>query len=168
MERVAVFAGTFDPFTRGHEDIARRALRLFDRVILAIGRHAGKQTLFPLESRMRIIQDVFANEPRVTVDFYDGLTIDFCKAVGAGYLIRGLRSGTDFDYERTIAQANSMVNPDVETLFFVTRQEHAPITSTVVRDILIHGGDTRPFLSEKIDLARYPWNKPVAQTDSEQ
>lgn len=156
MERIAVFAGTFDPFTRGHQDITQRALGLFDRIIVAIGKHAGKQTLFPLESRRAIIHDTFLNEPRVEVADYDGLTIDFCRACGARFIIRGLRSGTDFDYERTIAQANSMVNPEIETIFFVTRQSHAPIASTVVRDLLLNNADASAFLPEGIDIKCYP------------
>ncbi len=156
MERIAVFAGTFDPFTRGHQDITRRALGLFDKIIVAIGKHAGKKTLFPLESRRAIIMDTFADEPRVKVADYDGLTIDFCREQGAKFIIRGLRSGTDFDYERTIAQANSMVEPEIETIFFVTRQAHAPIASTVVRDLLIHHADASAFLPEGIDITRYP------------
>lgn len=160
MEKVALFAGTFDPFTRGHQDIALRALNIFDRLIIAIGINEGKQALFPLESRLNIIRDTFPNEPRLTATHYRGLTIDFCRRVGARYLIRGLRSGTDFDYERTIAQANAMVAPEIETIFLVTRKEHAPIASTVVRDILVFNGDVSPFLPEGIDLNNYPYNRP--------
>lgn len=156
MEKIAVFAGTFDPFTRGHQDITLRALGLFDKIIVAIGKHAGKKTLFPLESRRAIIQDTFAGESRVEVADYDGLTIDFCRKHGAQFIIRGLRSGTDFDYERTIAQANSMVNPAIETIFFVTRQAHAPIASTVVRDLLLNKADASAFLPSGIDIKRYP------------
>ena len=155
MEKIAVFAGTFDPFTRGHQDIAMRALALFDKIVVAIGKHAGKATLFSLERRRAIIRDTFSSEPRIEVADYDGLTIDFCRERGAHFIIRGLRSGTDFDYERTIAQANSMVNPSIETIFFVTRQTHAPIASTVVRDLLRYKVDASAFLPEGIDITKY-------------
>jgi pantetheine-phosphate adenylyltransferase len=158
MERVALFAGSFDPFTIGHQDIVIRALSLFDRVVVAIGENDAKRTLFPLESRLAMICDTFAGNMRVQVANYEGLTADFCRKVGAKFIIRGLRSGTDFDYERTIAQANSMLAPEIETLFLVTRKEHAPIASTVVRDVIIHGGDVRPFMPAEIDLSRYPQN----------
>lgn len=159
MKRIAVFAGTFDPFTRGHQDITERALLLFDHIIIAIGKNEAKHTLFPLESRIAIIRDTFKGDSRISAEPYDGLTIDFCKERGAGFLIRGLRSGTDFDYERTIAQANYMVNPSIETVFFVTRQEHAPIASTVVRDLLIHGADPSKFLPMGINIHDYPCDK---------
>ena len=120
MERIAVFAGTFDPFTLGHQDIALRALTLFDRLIIAIGVNSVKKTLFPLESREAIIRDSFPNMPQITIASFNGLTVDLCRQYGARFLIRGLRSGTDFDYERTIAQANNMVYPDIETVFLVT------------------------------------------------
>ena len=109
MERIAVFAGTFDPFTLGHQDIALRALTLFDRLIIAIGVNSVKKTLFPLESREAIIRDSFPNMPQITIASFNGLTVDLCRQYEARFLIRGLRSGTDFDYERTIAQANNMV-----------------------------------------------------------
>lgn len=158
MERIALFAGTFDPFTIGHQDITMRALQLFDRVIIAIGLNEGKRTLFPLESRLAIARDAFPNEPRLEVGHYNGLTIDYCREKGAKYLIRGLRSGTDFDYERTIAQANAMVAPEIETVFLVTRKEHAPIASTVVRDLLLFDGDVSLFLPHGIDISKYPHN----------
>lgn len=158
LVRKALFAGTFDPFTRGHQDIALRMLQLFDEVVIGIGVNEGKSTLFPLESRLQIIRDTFPGEPRLSVAHYNGLTIDFCRAIGANYMVRGLRSGTDFDYERTIAQANTMIEPGIETLFLVTRKEHAPITSTVVRDLIIHGGLVSPFLPQGIDITRYERN----------
>ena len=155
MERIAVFAGSFDPFTLGHQDIALRALALFDRLIIAIGINSAKQTLFPLESREAIIRDSFPNNTNIEVASFSGLTVDLCRQYGARFLIRGLRSGTDFDYERTIAQANNMVYPDIETVFLVTRKEHAPIASTVVRDLLVHGYDASAFLPKEIDIRNY-------------
>lgn len=155
MERIAVFAGTFDPFTLGHQDIALRALTLFDRLIIAIGVNSVKKTLFSLESREAIIRDSFPNMPQITIASFNGLTVDLCRQYEARFLIRGLRSGTDFDYERTIAQANNMVYPDIETVFLVTRKEHAPIASTVVRDLLIHGYDASAFLPAEIDIRNY-------------
>lgn len=158
-ERIALFAGTFDPFTVGHQDIALRMLEMFDRVVVGIGINDCKKTLFPLESRLQIIRDTFSGEPRLKVGHYDDLTINYCRRIGAQFMVRGLRSGTDFDYERTIAQANFMVDPEVETIFLVTRKEHAPITSTVVRDLLLHNGNVTPFLPVGIDITRYKRNE---------
>lgn len=158
MERTAVFAGTFDPFTLGHQDIALRALRIFDRLIIAIGSNSAKHALFPLESREAIIRDSFPNHSNIVVTSFSGLTVDLCRQYEAQFLIRGLRSGTDFDYERTIAQANHMIHPDIETVFLVTRKEHAPIASTVVRDLLIHGYDASAFLPHEIDIRQYRRN----------
>ena len=158
-EKVALFAGTFDPFTVGHQDIALRMLSMFDRVVVGIGINECKKTLFPLESRLQIIRDTFAGEPRLSVDHYAELTITYARRIGARFLVRGLRSGTDFDYERTIAQANQMVDPEIETIFLVTRKEHAPVTSTVVRDLLIHHGNVNPFLPAGIDITRYARNE---------
>ena len=160
MERIAVFAGTFDPFTLGHQDIALRALALFDQVIIAIGVNSSKKTLFPLASREAIIRDSFPNQPRISVTTFEGLTVELCQQCGARFLVRGLRSGTDFDYESTIAQANHMVYPDIETVFLVTRKEHAPIASTVVRDLLLHGYDASAFLPTEIDIRNYARTEP--------
>ncbi len=146
MERIAVFPGSFDPFTVGHEAIVRRALNMFDKVVIAIGYNSAKSGFFSLEKRINWIETVFADEPKVTVDSYTGLTVDYCKEINAQYLLRGLRTAADFEYERAIAQVNKQMNNDVESVFLLTSPEHTPVNSTIVRDVIRHGGDATMFL----------------------
>lgn len=144
--RKAVFPGSFDPITTGHVDLVRRALPLFDEIIVAIGINSQKQTLFEVEHRKQWIEQVFADEPRIKVDVFEGLTVHFCKKVGANYLIRGLRNASDFDYEKTISQLNHIVGGQIETVFLISRPEFSHISSTIVREIIKGKGDARPFL----------------------
>ncbi len=150
LPRKAVFPGSFDPITTGHVDLVRRALPLFDQIIIAIGVNSQKQTLFDVALRKQWIEKVFAHEPRVQVDIFEGLTVHFCKKVGAHYLIRGLRNASDFDYEKTISQLNHIVGENVETVFLISRPEFSHISSTIVREIIKGGGDARPFLPEGV------------------
>jgi len=156
MKKIAVFPGSFDPFTVGHEAVVKRSLKLFDEVIIAIGANESKKgSLFSVESRIRMINTVFAGEPKVKVDSYDGLTVDFCKLKGAGFLLRGLRTAADFEYERAIAQVNKAMTPEIESVFLLTSPEHSPINSTIVKDILRHGGDASQFVPASINLKEY-------------
>lgn len=150
MEKIALFPGSFDPFTIGHESVGRRALSLFDKIIIAIGYNTNKEGFFPLNKRIDWIKQVFKDEPKVEVDKYTGLTVDFCKQTGAKYILRGLRTSSDFEYERAIAQMNKVMYPELETVFILTRPEHTHITSTVVRDIILYGGNPDSFLPEAI------------------
>ena len=151
MSRIALFPGSFDPFTRGHENIISRALPLFDNIIIAVGKNSKKGSYFSLEKRLAIIKHLYRNEPRITVDYFDGLTVNFCKEKGAGYLLRGLRTSADFEYERAIAQTNRKMEPGIETVFLLTTPELTPINSTIVREILQFGGDASQFMPEGID-----------------
>ncbi len=155
MKKIAVFPGSFDPFTIGHEAIIKRALRLFDEIIIAVGANALKKSFFTLETREAMISKVFQNEPRVKVDHYEGLTVDYCKKNGAGYIIRGLRTAADFEFERAIAQVNKVMAADVETVFLLTVPEHSHINSSIVRDIIINGGDASVFVPAVINLKDY-------------
>jgi pantetheine-phosphate adenylyltransferase len=155
MKRVAVFPGSFDPFTIGHEAIVRRALKLFDEIIIAVGDNALKKNFYPATVREEIIKKVFQNEPRVSVDHYEGLTVEYCKRNGAGYLIRGLRTSADFEFERAIAQVNKVMAPEVESVFLLTVPEHSHINSSIVRDIIINGGDASMFVPSAINLDDY-------------
>lgn len=150
MERIAVFPASFDPITRGHESIIRRALPMFDRIIVAIGQNSEKKYLFPLEQRLKWLKAVFQDEPKITADVYEGLTIDFCKEQGAHFLIRGLRTSADFEFERSIAQINKQLLPGLETVFLLAAPEYASLTSSIVREILRYGGDVRSFIPETI------------------
>ncbi len=155
MKRVAVFPGSFDPFTIGHEAIVKRALKLFDEIIIAVGDNALKKNFYPATVREEIIKKVFQNEPRVSVDHYEGLTVEYCKRNGAGYLIRGLRTSADFEFERAIAQVNKVMAPEVESVFLLTVPEHSHINSSIVRDIIINGGDASMFVPSAINLDDY-------------
>lgn len=155
MKRIAVFPGSFDPFTIGHEGIVRRSLTLFDEIIIAVGANALKKSYYPLETRKKMISVVFADEPRISVDHYEGLTVDFCKRKGANFILRGLRTAADFEFERAIAQVNKAMAYNIESVFLLTVPEHTPINSTIVRDIIRSGGDASPFVPAAINLKDY-------------
>ncbi|MBI9054166.1 MAG: pantetheine-phosphate adenylyltransferase [Bacteroidales bacterium] len=152
MEKIAVFPGTFDPFTVGHESIVNRAQDLFDKIYIAIGNNAQKDALFSLEDRIGFINQVFKNDPKIEVVHFEGLTIDFCKKLGANYILRGLRTAADFEYERAIAQVNKAMFDGIETVFLLTMPEHTPVNSSIVRDILRHGGDASQFIPKNIKI----------------
>lgn len=155
MERVAIFPGSFDPFTIGHESIVRRAMPLFDKIIIMIGFNTSKQSFFPLEKRTRWINLIFKDDPQVEVKSHEGLTVDFCKQVGANYILRGLRTSADFEYERAIAQVNKKMLPEIETVFLLTKPEHTPVNSSIVRDIILHGGDASMFLPSSLNMDEF-------------
>ena len=149
--KIALFAGSFDPFTVGHKDIVERALSLFDKIIIGVGYNANKTDFFPIEKRISWIEQTFSGNSAIEVHSYEGLTIDFARQVGAQYLLRGIRTSADFEYERSIAQTNKKIAPDIESVFLLTAPEYTPITSTIVRDILRHGGDASLFLPYTIE-----------------
>ncbi len=148
--RTAVFPGSFDPITQGHVDLVRRALPLFDRVVVAVGINSQKNYLFPLEQRIAWLEAVFAADEQVTVDRFEGLTAHYCNGIGADYLLRGLRNASDFDYEKTISQLNSIVGDGIETIFLISRPNFSHISSTIVREIIKGKGDARPFLPPEV------------------
>lgn len=158
MERIAIFPGSFDPFTIGHESVVRRALPMFDKLFIMIGYNANKKSFFSVEKRMKWINQVFVNEPRVEVRLHEGLTVDFCKEVGAKYILRGIRTSSDFEYERAIAQMNKKMHPEIESVFLLTLPEHTPINATIIRDIISHGGDASMFLPEGLDKSEFKIN----------
>lgn len=152
MKKIAVFPGSFDPITIGHESVIRRALPLFDKIIVAIGINSEKKYFFPLEKRINWIKELFEDEPKIEVDYYTGLTIEYCKKIGANYLLRGLRTSADFEYERIIAQMNKSMYPELDTVFLLTLPEHSHISSTIVREIIINGGNPEKFVPSKIKI----------------
>jgi len=146
MPNIAIFPGSFDPITKGHESIVQRALPLFDKIIVAVGHNADKKNLFSIEQRVDFIKKTFADTPKIVVETYDVLTVDFCKKHNARFLLRGLRNASDFEFERNIASINKDLCPNVETIFICTESAYSHISSTVVRDVLRHGGDVTAFL----------------------
>lgn len=153
MQRIAIFPGSFDPITKGHESVVKRALPLFDKIIIAIGVNAEKKdSFFSLEKRIEWIKQTFKNEPDVEVMEYSGLTVDFCKKMNARFILRGLRTSADFEFERAIAQTNRFLAKNIETIFLLTTPEHTPINSTIVREVYKNGGDASLFVPEGIIL----------------
>lgn len=150
---IAVFPGSFDPFTRGHESVVRRGAILFDKLIIGVGTNTTKKYMYDLQERKAMIDRVFADEDRVEVQEFSGLTVDFCKAVGARYILRGLRDGKDFFYENSIAVMNQKLSPGLETVFLLTAAEYAGISSTILREILRNDGDISPFVPEGMMIA---------------
>lgn len=152
MQRIAVFPGSFDPITRGHESVIKRALPLFDRLIIAIGENGEKKSFFSLETRLTWLNLIFGNDPRISVATYSGLTIDFCRTEKATFILRGLRTSADFEFERGIGQMNKMMCPEIETIFLLCEPEFASLSSSIVRDIIRNGGDVRQFVPDGVDL----------------
>ena len=140
MERIAVFPGSFDPITLGHYDIIHRGISLFDKVIVAIGINAEKKYMFSLEERKRFIEQAFKGEPKVEVITYEGLTIDLCRNINAGFILRGLRNPADFEFEKAIAHTNRELSK-IETVFLLTAAKTSYISSSIVRDVIRNGGD---------------------------
>lgn len=152
MEKIAVYPGSFDPITKGHEDIIKRALPLFDKIIVAIGVNANKKYMFSLEERTNWIRQTFNFEDKVEVANYEGLTVNFCRNKNASFIIRGLRNAEDFQFESSIAQMNKELAPEVDTLFYVTSPELSAYSSTIVRDIVRNGGDVTKFIPNAIQI----------------
>ena len=146
MIKKAVFARSFDPITIGHSDIIQRALPLFDHIVIAIGTNSQKKYYFDLAQRLSFIETAFAHEPSIEIATYTGLTVQFCCQIGANYLLRGLRTAADFEFERTIAQLNKQLAPNIETIFWCSLPQYSHISSTIVREVLANGGDISEFV----------------------
>tara|TARA_B100001142_G_scaffold41284_1_gene36868 strand:+ start:1260 stop:1718 length:459 start_codon:yes stop_codon:yes gene_type:complete len=152
MQKIAVFPGSFAPFTIGHQSIVDRALPLFDKIIIAIGVNTNKNQHFTIDQKMQWIKSVYSNNPKIETKQYEGLTVDFCKQENANYILRGLRDSDDFKFEKDIAQMNQDLNPDIETIFIITPSNISHISSSIVRDIIKNGGDVSKFLPKEIKL----------------
>jgi pantetheine-phosphate adenylyltransferase len=152
MNRKALFPGSFDPFTAGHFNILNRALTMFDEVVVAVGINQDKRSFFTTEQRLDMIRQAVKDVPGVTVLSYDGLTIDICRKLGIKHIVRGVRNMIDFETERSVADANRRLAPEIETIIIPTAQEFAHISSSAVRDILSHNGDTSLFMLEGVEM----------------
>jgi pantetheine-phosphate adenylyltransferase len=150
MQRICLFPGTFDPVTLGHVDIITRALPLFDKIIVGIGINTSKAPMFSPEKRASWVREIFKNEPKVEAAVYEGLTVDFCKKTGAKFILRGIRYVSDFEYEKTIADANRTLDRSIETIFLTGEPKYTSVASTIVRDIIKNGGDASHFLPEEV------------------
>lgn len=151
MKKKAVFPGSFDPLTLGHTDIIDRAIPLFDEIIIAIGTNSSKKYMFSLEQRKEFIEKTYAHEPKVIVDTYQGLTIDYCKKIKSQFILRGLRNPADFEFEKAIAQTNRKMS-EIETIFLLTSADTSYISSSIVRDILVNHGDVSMFVPKSVSL----------------
>ena len=151
MEKIAIFPGSFDPYTKGHHDIVCRGLMLFDRVIVAIGHNSQKKRYFDIGRMEQYINSAFGDNDRVTILVYDQLTATLAHAHGAKYLLRGLRNTTDFEYENSISQVNKSLNQELETVFLITSPQFASISSSIIREVHKYGGDITNFLPYQMD-----------------
>jgi len=151
-KKIAVFPGSFSPFTKGHESIVLRALPLFDEIIISIGINSAKNDYFSIDERVQWTENVFKNYDNIKVERYEGLTIDHCLKMGAKYILRGLRNSHDFKYEKGIAQMNHSMKKNIETIFIITEPEYSHISSTLVRDVIKNGGDVSQFVPKEINL----------------
>ena len=150
MSKVALFPGTFDPFTLGHLDIVNRGLNMFDEVVVAIGMNTEKKHMFSLEQREQWIKEIFDNEPRVRVASYEGLTAKYAEQIGAHFILRGLRTNQDFTYEKQIAYVNEDMSPSINSVFLMSHQTNATVSSTIVRDLIQFGGDYEKYLPTSV------------------
>lgn len=147
--RIALFPGSFDPITKAHVDILRRAVPLFDKVVVGLGLNSVKQAFFSVETRKKMLEAVFADDLNVEVQSYEGLTVDFCKKIGASHMIRGIRTVSDFEYEKAIAQVNHALVPNIDSIFIVSKPGYSAISSTIVRDILRNKGNISQFIPKE-------------------
>lgn len=150
-KKIALFPGSFDPFTKGHEDIVLRGLKLFDEIIIAIGYNSQKQTRYvPIDRMIALIEERFSDEPRVRVITYNELTAGLAKKQGARFLLRGLRNTTDFEFENSVSQMNRFLFKELETVFLITSPEYASINSSIIREVHKYGADVNEFLPYKL------------------
>jgi pantetheine-phosphate adenylyltransferase len=151
--KIALFPGSFDPVTKAHVDILKRAIPLFDKVVIGIGLNSNKAAFLDTETRKKMLNAVFKGDPKVEIAIYEGLTVEYCKKINASYMIRGIRTVSDFEYEKAIAQMNHALVPEIESIFIVSKPGYSSISSTIVRDIMRNNGDIRQFIpQEAFDL----------------
>ena len=150
MQRVCLFPGTFDPITLGHVDVIKRSVSLFDKLIIAIGVNSQKTPMFTVEQRIAWMKEIFNDYPQISVTSYSGLTIHYCKEVGAQYMMRGIRYIADFEYEKAIADMNRMLAPEIETIFLTCAPEYSTISSTIVRDVIRNNGDVSKIIPAEV------------------
>lgn len=151
MKRIAVFPGSFDPITRGHVSIIKRAIPLFDKIIISLGINSDKKSMFTIQQRISWIEKIFESESSISVDSYSGLTVDYCRKQNANYILRGLRTASDFEFERGIGQVNKKLADEVETVFLLTEPQFTPVSSSIVRDVIRNGGDVSSMIPAEVN-----------------
>ena len=152
MTKIAVFPGSFSPFSIGHQSVIEKALPLFDKIIISIGINSEKDQYFSIQERVQWIESVYVDNEKIEIKRYEGLTVDFCKKEDANFILRGLRDSHDFKFEKNIAQMNKDLNPDIETIFIITPPELSHISSSLIRDIIKNGGDVSKFIPKEINI----------------
>lgn len=155
MERICLFPGTFDPVTLGHTDIIGRALPLFDKLYIGLGRNSNKEPMFSEEQRLKWLRDIYKDEPKISVVAYDGLTVDCCKEIGATFIMRGIRYVNDFEYEKAIADMNRSLGSKPESIFLTCLPKYTSIASTLIRNVIKNGGNVAQFLPEVVKNSIY-------------
>ena len=150
MSSICLFPGTFDPLTLGHVDIINRAIPLFDKIVVAIGSNVAKEPMFTAQQRVAWIKEIYKDEPKVKGAYYEGLTVNYCKSIGAHFILRGIRYVSDFEYEKAIADANRTLDNSIETIFLTGEPKYTSVASTIVRDIIRNGGNASPFLPDVV------------------
>lgn len=152
MQRICLFPGTFDPITKGHVDVIRRSVSLFDKLVIGVGINSSKQPMFSVEQRCDWMREIFKDDKRIEVSGYEGLTIDYCKQISANYILRGIRYIADFEYEKAIADMNRMLAPEIETIFLTCSPEYSTISSTLVRDVIRNKGNVSLFVPAEVKI----------------
>jgi len=151
MKRIAVYPGSFDPFTNGHLNIINRAMRVFDEIIVSVAHNVSKKTIFTIDERVELIREIFSNNPQITVDSFHGLLVEYAKQKGTNILLRGMRSVSDFEYELQMAISNKTLNPDLETVFMVTDSQYTHISSSLIKEIVTLGGSAKHLVPEIVE-----------------
>lgn|SRR5690606_34844269 len=151
MDKICLFPGTFDPITMGHVDVIKRSVSLFDKLVIAIGVNTSKTPMFGVEQRIAWIKEIFKDYPQIEVTSYKGLTINYCREIGAQYMMRGIRYISDFEYEKAIGDMNRMLAPEIETIFLTCAPEYSTISSTIVRDVIRNGGDVSQIVPPEVN-----------------
>lgn len=155
MAKTALFPGSFDPFTKGHQTIVEEGLKIFDRVVVGIGYNKEKPGLLTIENRKKLIEDLYRGNENVEVIVYEGLTGDACREIGAGFMLRGMRNTVDYEYERNMMLVNQRIFPEITTVLLFTPPEHVAVSSSIIRELLQFGGEPNEFIPEGIDIKKY-------------
>lgn len=149
--KIAIYPGSFDPFTNGHINIIERGVRVFDKLIVAVAHNVSKKTTFTIEERVEVIREIFHNRPEVKVDYFQGLLVEYARKMGTNILLRGMRTVSDFEYELQMALSNKTLSPEIETIFMVTEGEYSHISSSLIKEIIALGGSAKEMVPESVE-----------------